>query len=104
MTTPNSQMQIQLQDTYQAYQAFSDVVQALSPIANDVNDYPTRIANLAMSSTAGQVFASAVGDWVNNFHQLWTVLGQITKQIEAEYAAMLATNNHNTDLAATTTG
>jgi hypothetical protein len=102
-TTPNSQTQIQLQDTQQAYQAFSDVVQALSPIASDVNDYPVRIADLAMQSTAGTKFATAVGDWVANFNQLWTVLEQITSQVEAQYTAMLATNNQNNDLAATTT-
>jgi len=104
MTTPNPQTQIQLQDTQQAYQAFSDVVHALSPIASDANDYPAQIANLAMQSTAGTVFANAVGDWVANFHQLWTVLGQITNQIEAQYTAMTNTNNQNNDLAGTTTG
>ena len=104
MTTPNSQMQIQLQDTQQAYQAFSGVVQALSPIANDVNDYPTQIATLAIQSTAGTVFANAVADWCSNFHQLWTVLGQITNQIETQYTTMTNTNNQNNALAATTSG
>jgi hypothetical protein len=102
MTTPNSQTQIQLQDTLMAYQAFSEVVHTLSPIANDANDYPQQIANLAMQSTAGTVFASAVSDWTANFYQVWTVLGQITAQIENQYTAMTATNNDNTDLAGRT--
>jgi hypothetical protein len=104
MSTPNQQTQIQLQDTHQAYLAFSDVVQALSPIASDANDYPVRIANLAMQSTAGAIFSNAVGDWVANFNQLWTVLCQITNQVEKQYTVMLATNNQNNDLAGTTTG
>lgn len=104
MTTPNPQLQIQLHDTQQAYQAFYDVVQTLSPIASDVNDYPTQIANLAMQSTAGKVFANAVDDWVTNFHQLWTVLGQITNQVETQYRLMLANESKNTGLAGTTTG
>jgi hypothetical protein len=99
MTTPNPQTQIQLQDTQQAYQAFVDVCQALSPIAADTNDYPQQIANLAMQSTAGQVFANCVSDWVSNFHQLWTVLGQITAQVEAQYTAMQRNEATNTGLA-----
>jgi hypothetical protein len=102
MTTPNSQTQIQLQDTLKAYEAFSEVVNTLSPIANDANDYPTQIANLAMQSAAGTVFANCVSDWTNNFNQVWTVLGQITAQLEAQYTAMTATNNDNTDLAGRT--
>jgi hypothetical protein len=99
MTASNPQTQIQLQDTLQAYQAFADVCQTLSPIANDVNDYPQQIANLAMQSTAGTVFANCVGDWTANFYQVWTVLGQITTQLEAQYTAMKATEGTNTDLA-----
>ena len=99
MTTPNQQTQIQLQDTQQAYQAFNDVVQALSPIAADANDYPSQIANVAMQSTAGTVFASCISEWIANFFQIWTVLGQITAQIEASYSAMTATNVQNNDLA-----
>jgi hypothetical protein len=99
MTTPNPQTQIQLQDTQQAYQAFADVCNALSPIATDANDYPQQITSLAMQSTAGAVFASCVSDWTANFNQLWTVLGQITAQLETQYTAMTATNNQNTDSA-----
>jgi hypothetical protein len=99
MTTPNPQTQIQLQDTQQAYQAFLDVYQTLSPIATDANDYPQQIANVAIQSTAGAVFASCVGDWTDNFNQLWAVLKQITAQLETQYTAMMATNNQNTDLA-----
>ena len=99
MTTPNPQTQIQLQDTLTAYQAFADAYHTLSPIANDANDYPQQIANLAMQSTAGTVFANCVGDWTANFYQVWTVLGQITTQLEAQYTAMKATEGTNTDLA-----
>ena len=99
MTPPNPQTQIQLTDTQQAYQAFVDACQALSPIATDTNDYPTRIANLAMNSTAGSLFSNAVSDWVTHFQQLWTLLGQITAQIEAQYQAMAGVNDQNTDLA-----
>lgn len=106
MTTPNplAQTQIQLQDTQQAYLAFSDAVATLSPIASDVNDYPVQIANFAMQSTAGTVFANAVADWVSNFRQLWTVLEQITNQVETQYTEMQAANSQNNDLAGTTTG
>ena len=102
MTPSNPQTQIQLEQTQQAYQAFLDVVQALSPIATDTNDYPQQIANLAMQSTAGKVFANCVSDWVAQFHQLWTVLGQITAQIEAQYQAMGGVENQNTELASRT--
>ena len=104
MTTPNPQTQIQLQDTLQAYQAFADVCQTLKPIANDANDYPQQIANFAMQSTAGTVFASCVSDWTTNFHQLWTVLQQITAQLETQYTAMKSTNDQNTDLASGVSG
>ena len=102
MTTLNPQTQIQLQDTKLAYQAFVEVCQTLSPIATDANDYPQQIKNLAMQSTAGTVFAACIDDWTSNFNHLWTVLGQITAQIEAQYAAMTATNGDNTDLAGRT--
>jgi hypothetical protein len=55
-----------------------------------------------MQSTAGQVFAGAIGDWISNFNQVWTVLGQITTQLEQQYTAMKATNDGNTDLAGRT--
>src|ERR1700677_924760 len=108
MTTPSPQGQanttIQLNYTHQAYLAFSDVVQALSPIANDANDYPARISNLAMQSPAGRVFSSAVAEWVSNFNSLWGGLEQITRQLETQYATMLAAENHNVNLADTAIG
>jgi hypothetical protein len=102
MTTPNPQTQIQLQDTQQAYQAFLEVVQTLSPIASDANDYPQQIANVAMQSTAGSMFAGCVSDWISNFNVLWTVLGQITGQIETQYQTMTANEGQNTGLAGRT--
>jgi uncharacterized protein YukE len=97
-------MQIELSATRQAYQAFSDVCQALSPIATDANDYPTQIANFAIQSTAGTTFAGYISDWTTNFNQLWNVLQQITNQVETQYLTMLATNAKNTDLAGGVSG
>jgi hypothetical protein len=99
MTTTNTETQIQLQETQLAYQAFLDVCHALSPIATDANDYPQQIANTAMQSTAGTAFANCVSDWTANFNQLWTVLQQITAQIEAQHTAMANVESTNTGLA-----
>jgi hypothetical protein len=99
MTTPNAETRIQLQETQQAYLAFEAVCQALGPIATDANGYPQQIANSAMQSTAGAAFASCVSDWTANFHQLWTVLQQITAQVQAQCTAMANVENVNTGLA-----
>ena len=93
------QTQIQMQDTQRAYEAFAAVVDALSPIAQDANDFPQQIANVAMQGAAGSAFASSVSDWTGNFHQLWVVLQQITQQIGQQYVAMKEAEKTNLDLA-----
>lgn len=100
MTNSNAETLIQLQEAQRAYEAFADVRTALSPIAADANDYPQRINTLALQGSAGPVFANCVQEWTTSFAHLWSVLGQITAQLEAQYQQMLKVNNLNNDLAA----
>lgn len=100
MTNSNADTQIQLTETKQAYEAFAEVCKVLGPIASGANDYPQRITGLALQGAAGPAFASCVSEWTTGFYHLWSVLGQVTAQVEITYLHMLRINGLNSDLAA----
>jgi hypothetical protein len=85
--------------TQTAADYFSEAVSSLDAIKNAVFESGTTLANQAMITTAGAMFAKAVAQWTDDFYDIRNTLHWMSEQLTNTANQILANEGHNANLA-----
>ncbi|HMH93598.1 MAG TPA: hypothetical protein VK586_21265 [Streptosporangiaceae bacterium] len=85
--------------TQTAAEYFREAVQNLDMIKNAVFESGTTLASQAMITTAGGLFAKAIGQWTEDFYDIRNTLNWMSEQLTNTANQILANEQHNAGLA-----